>query len=91
MQFANRHFAVGAGDDLVSAQRATLPGPSIISIEMPRCRQPLACMNHITSFGIEPARADQHRQAYTLAAAYHFRAARLLNMHGPASAGQLAG
>jgi len=67
------------------------PGPSIISIEMPRCRQPLACMNHITSFGIEPARADQHRQAYTLAAAYHFRAARLLNMHGPASAGQLAG
>ena len=48
--FADRHFGIGPADEsCAGASVPPCPGPSIISTEMPRCRQPCACMNHISS------------------------------------------
>ena len=61
--FADRHFAVGAGDDLVPAQRAALPRPVDHQHRDAALQAAMGLHEpHFVLDGIETAHADQHRQ-----------------------------
>ena len=61
--FADRHFGIGAGDDLVAAQRAALSGPVDHQHRDAALQAAMGLHEpHLVLDGIEPAHADQHRQ-----------------------------